>query len=420
MKFKRRQRWNEGRSITKGRSRGGQIILKKLGGSPGSDTFLVRIGKDASRQVTGRPADARTALRALRGELEDGSYVPTRRTRFETFLEKAFLPHKRPGLKPKTYGGYVSIVETRLIPALGRHALQDLNQGLIQDWVDGMWAEELTSKTIREYFNFARAALNWAVIKGILLKNPAKGVELKPRSENWWLKDPFGNEDEDDGGEGYGSLAPSRVWTEEETRKFEAEADPEEEMSRWIGLGSKTGLRPQEESGLMWRHIDWESKRLQVDHAVIEVDKERRADLGKWVIGPAKTGRRAIALCPEAVKILRRQRKAVIAEGLTGERAAFVFPARSGPRPYNNPSNMKDRQRTFLKSRGFRYISPYGLRHTHATHLLRHGWTAFNVAKRLGCGIEMVFRHYGHLLPDHEKAELERLSQDKDREAQPA
>lgn len=94
----------------------------------------------------------------------------------------------------------------------------------------------------------------------------------------------------------------SRVGTEKEEREFEAEADPEEEMTRWIELRRKSGLRPQEGTGLMWRHVDLERGLLQVLQAVIEVDEERRGEFGKWVIGPPKTGPHTIALCPEAVE----------------------------------------------------------------------------------------------------------------------
>ena len=139
---------------------------------------MIRIRKDAARQVRGRTADARKALRTLRGELKDGSYVPTRTRRFDTYLREGFLPGKRPGLMPKTYGGYVSIVETRLVPALARYPLQDLDQERIQKWIDGMWAEGLKPKTIREYYNLVRAALKRAVIAGILPKNTAEGVEF--------------------------------------------------------------------------------------------------------------------------------------------------------------------------------------------------------------------------------------------------
>ncbi len=333
------------------------------GTSGAEDPFLVRVGKDGSRQVTGRLPDAARALRDLRDELEDGSYVPTRKMRFETFLEHHFLPWKRPGLKPKT---------------------------------------------IREYFVLARAALSRAVSLRLIPHNPAEQINPREqRSEDWWRQDPLGQED---GVEGDAPVDLSRVWTEEEVRHYVEVADPALEMTRWVRAGMELGLRPQEQCGLRWRDVDFAKGLVRIQGAVVEVDQDRRKELGKWVWGPAKTGSRTISMSEAAREVLRMQWDGLRKEGLKGDRAEFVFPARRGPRPFNNPSNIKDRLRDYFRRQGdFRGIPPYGMRHTHATRLLNHGWDSALVAQRLGTSVEMISRHYGHLLLDYETKALARM-----------
>jgi len=45
-------------------------------------------------------------------------------------------------------------------------------------------------------------------------------------------------------------------------------------------------------------------------------------------------------------------------------------------------------------------ITPYCPRHTHATALLRHGWSAKEVAERLGDNVKTIMETYAHVLPD--------------------
>lgn len=254
---------------------------------------------------------------------------------------------------------------------------------------------------------------------GILPINPAAGVDTRPRSDDWWCEDPtrMGLE-EDDG------VDRSRVWDLAELESFCRLADPDNEMTRWAIVALRGGFRPQEQCGLRWADVDLDRGLVRIRGAVIEVDKERRDQYGRWVYGGRKTWWRDVVLPEDAVEVLRAQREHVqrlLAAGkLSEEQTRFVFPARRGPRPFNNPSNIKDRLRDFIIGRndrksangipGVRYIPPYGLRHTHATDLLRNGWRVFDVAKRLGTSITMVERHYGHLLPDMEDAVVEQMT----------
>ena len=395
MKFKSRREWREGRSIVAGRSSGGQIVLKGWGPRKGMDIFLVRIGKMASSQVVGYVKNATEELSRLQRELESGRYV-----------------------SEKTYGEYQRIVRDRIVPVLGRHRLQRLDcEAHLQPWVDGLWEEGLAPKTVRLYTSQLTAALKRAVGLGILTQNPADELVTRPpgavRPTEAWRSE--GNAEE-------GQVDRSRVWSGPEVQAFVKKGNLADEMVRWVVVGIRTGLRPGEQSGLRWSDVDLDAGVLTVCGSVLEIDKERRTEKGRWEWGRGKTGKRTVVLCDDTVAVLRLQEahvKELHAAGkLSDDRACFVFPARFGPRPFNNPSNVKDRLRDLIIGRkdrdsangmnGIRYIPPYGLRHTHATDLLHHGWNIHAVAKRLGTSALMVDRRYGHLL---ENMQAERLDQ---------
>lgn len=414
MKFKRRKHWKQGRSILEARSKGGQIIWKGEAPAGEGDVFLVRLGKDAARQVVGTKHDAEAELRRLELEVETEAFRPGKTIRLDTFLEKHYLPAKRRTLKPSSFGECARTVTERISPALGRHQVQALATEHVQAWVDSLWRAGLSRKTVRNYTSTLRAALKLAVNQGLIARNPAAAITIAPPGEASWIADPFA--EKEDGDE---AVDLSRVWTRDEMQRFVEVAPADHEMTRWVILGLRTGLRPGEQCGLRWDDdVDLERGTIHVVGSVIKMDKSRRAELGRWRWGKPKTRKsgRDVMLPPDAVQALRDQRAYV--EGLLKKRkigreqAAFVFPS-AGEQAYNNPDNMKDRLKKFIDGRkdrasaaglpGIRYIPPYGLRHTHATDLLRNGWKTFAVAKRLGTSIAMIEKHYGHLLPDMEE-----------------
>jgi integrase len=64
----------------------------------------------------------------------------------------------------------------------------------------------------------------------------------------------------------------------------------------------------------------------------------------------------------------------------------------------------------FTNEKGKPDRGPYALRHTYATWALRAGIPTFTVARRMGTGVPMIDRTYGHLAHDADEWELDRLT----------
>jgi integrase len=63
----------------------------------------------------------------------------------------------------------------------------------------------------------------------------------------------------------------------------------------------------------------------------------------------------------------------------------------------------------FVNEEGKPDRGPYALRHTYATWALRADIPAFNVSRLMGCSVEMIEKHYGHVTNDAAEWALERL-----------
>ena len=174
--------------------------------------------------------------------------------------------------------------------------------------------------------------------------NPFEGVILRPRSDVWWF---WEDDEESPPEEETPGVDMSRVWTADEMQAFVRLAPPDDEMTRWVKVGIRSGMRPGEQCGLQWCDIDWATGVVSVRRSVIHLDKGRRKKHGRWVLSKTKTGTRSITLPPDAMDALRAQHAHVqrlVREGrLSAGRARYVFGAQSGPRDFNNPDNIKNR-----------------------------------------------------------------------------
>lgn len=427
MEFKPQKKWKVNCSVTEGRSKAGQIIYKgtvpvvEIGVDGKERTvtrhkFLVRYGKNAYDTVVGTTSDAREKLYALIAGVGSGEVLPRTGTRVDSFIREEFLPHKAARVAGKTIQNYRQDAENHVIPALGSKRLEDLGTQLLDGFVTRLLAKGLSPKSISNIFGVLRAALSLAVTWQRIPTNPAKLVELPKPSK----KEKAEKRRRD----------RLKAWARAEMLRFFLIAPHDHELTRWAVVGCTAGLRPGEQCALTW--TDWYDGRVTVHEAVYEADTEaRKADpsLEKWRLGSTKTGEiRTIRVTGEAEEALKSQRKHVnklLENGeISAEQARFIFPNRGGDQAFTNPDRIYERWRFFLKGNkntapkpeherlkggrprrkplDVRYISPYGLRHTHATALLRDGENVQFVAERLGTSVEMIEHHYGHILDEME------------------
>lgn len=328
---------------------------------------------------------------------------------FSTYLVAEYLPGRvAAGRAPKTIQTYTDDINNHIIPALGNLPLSRIDTESLQLFVNHLRTrKQLDPKTIKNIFGVVSAALNQAAKLGRIPANPAKLVELPRRSNTEQLTK---NERSD-----------AMAWCRDEIRGFFRAAPPRSEMTRWAVVGGSTGMRPGEQCARKW--TDWHGDRLRISSAVAQTGRTARKEersIPHWQLAVTKNrSRRRIKLSNECIQALREQRDHVehlrAIGKISAEQAKYIFPSYSGPQPFSNPAKMYNRWRYFITGHksarqyvhstalpGVRFIPLYGLRHTHATDLLRNGLNVKFVAKRLGTSVKMVEEHYGHVLEDME------------------
>ena len=174
-----------------------------------------------------------------------------------------------------------------------------------------------------------------------------------------------------------------------------------------IFLALATGLRRGEVLGLRWSDVDLERRTLTVAQSL-----EQTRAASQFKAPKTKRSRRTIALSPSLVEELQahRARQAAdrLALGMGRDPAGLVFTRIDGD-PIWPDSVTKMFGRIVARAR-IRPITFHGLRHTHATDLLRAGVHPKIASERLGhASIAITMDTYSHAMPGLQEDAAQRI-----------
>lgn len=181
---------------------------------------------------------------------------------------------KRKRIRARTLEGYAMIVETHIIPVLGKRRLDRLNERHVQAWVDG---QDAAPRTIDHRRAVLRRALNTALRQRLVYRNVAQMIEL-PEPDRF---------------------RGSPLTFDEIARLFALD-DPLEPLWR---LAIDAGSRQAELLGLSWDDLD-----LDAGKVTIRSQLQRRG--GQWLRTPPKADRdtMTVTLDRDTVEALRAHR----------------------------------------------------------------------------------------------------------------
>lgn len=307
----------------------------------------------------------------------------TLRECFDLYLDEA-----RPRLSPTTHNIYESYIKRYIVPSLGDKELRKLDKDDFQKVYDSLTARGLSPHTVHSLNDAVRAVIRMILDKRMLSENILNGLTLpklpKPR--------------------------PEFLEYEEMQLFFDAASD------YWYGNAFKfqfvTGERNQELMALMWEDIDFKNARVHIRRACCWVE-------GKFQgFKSTKTGEdRTIELDRSALKFLKRvkaEQEAHIESrnklGLPYGDKCLVFCTQEGRVP--GMETVRQCFKRILKRIGItRRFRWYGIRHTHATHLLdQEGANPKMIANRLGHSVMRLFHTYGHEMPGQQRKALSKIT----------
>jgi integrase len=242
----------------------------------------------------------------------------------------------------------------------------------------------LGPKSIGHVHGALRSILAQAVEDGLITTNPCdtkRARQARPR-----------------GGKGTTKVTEDQCWSDGQARAFLAADDGDRLRPLWVTILG-TGLRRGEAVGLRWEHVDLERGVLKVRRSVTVVRGQPVVD---EYGGKTEAAYRDLMLGDELTAVLREHRKRQAEERLALGPAwvdsGAVFATVDG-----QPLNPGQASKAFTRATsdtGLPPIGLHGLRHTHATMLLRAGVPITAVQHRLGHeDPSITLSTYAHSIP---------------------
>ena len=292
-------------------------------------------------------------------------------------------------IRPSTRQAYEVHVVVHIVPAVGHLCLLDLRSHHIEAMYRSIALANASRErpvgpaTMRRIHATFMSALNTAVRRGVIRRNPAATVELARAA-----------------------VATTTVWTVEQAAAFleVTRGDPLALLYRILLNG---GLRRGEVVGLRWADADLATGELRIAQQVVLV-------AGEAHVGPPKsaTGVRPISLDQQTVELLRKHHlQELLANPATGspmpvEQLVFTKGEGSGL----NPAHVSRHFAQLVARAALPPIRLHDLRHTSASLGLASGESLLEVSRRLGhSSITITADTYAHVSTGAAQRSAQRL-----------
>lgn len=296
-----------------------------------------------------------------------------------------------PPLSPNTHAGYRTDIQQHLIPGVGAHWLERLEPEHLEQLYARMQSSGLKPGTAHHVHRTIRAALNDAVERGRLTRNPAM-----------LAKAPSPDEDE---------VEPYEV---EEIRRLLEVAGRYRNSARWV-VALALGLRQGEALGLKWDDLDLDKGTLRIRRSRLRAKyRHGCGDTCQRTPGrcpdriranpqtkPTKSraGRRPIGLPPQIVAMLRKHRADQEAERDAARQMwhdeGWVFANPDGTQLNDSTDRYEWLRR--LDEAGLRKARLHDARHSAATLLLILRQPNRTVMALMGWSSPEMIKRYQHV-----------------------
>lgn len=313
----------------------------------------------------------RALTKALNEFGQTGNIELTQETVKDYF--SSWLAQKRQQVRPGTYNTYMWLVNTHIIPSLGKMKLKNITPPHLVQLYNQLLAKGLAPQTIKHISKILHDAFETALKWGQLNRNVAKLVKT-PKVPRYEMK----------------------IWDETQVNTFLKSTENTRYFTLFL-LAISTGMRKGEILALKWEDIDFANSRLTVRRSYV------RGYKGFMFQEPKTTaGIRNILLPDQTVQSIKKHKINQNVERLKAGRHyqefGLVFPTCTG-KPMN-PQQLDEAWNKAIKHSKLPKIRFHDLRHTHASLLLKSGVHAKVISERLGhSNTSITMNVYSHLLP---------------------
>ena len=244
-----------------------------------------------------------------------------------------------PSVRPSTYKGYHGYAERNIKPSLGSKQISKVTAADVQTLYRKLQREggvdggALSPATVRRIHGVLHQALNAAVDRHLIVKNPTDDVTLPKKV-----------------------TAAKTILNDKQLERFMEAIKADEHWHDFFYLEITTGLRRGELCGLMWTDFDAEKGTLTVRRTL------HNKEGGGYYVGETKTGagRRIIKLPPSTVQLLFERKRTSISQ--------WIFPNPIHPEDPIMPNSGYTRMKKLLAEAGLPDMRFHDLRHPYVKH----------------------------------------------------
>ena len=307
--------------------------------------------------------DAKAYIKHLKNEYAVTLYKKEHPGCMMTFADvcEEYLQIRNSEDKPGTIVSRMSILESRILPFFGEQYIQEIGKRDIIKWQNAFRDENnefIYSNTyLRSLRSRLSAVFNFAVEYGYIPSNPAKYVKMGEKE------------------------APERpVWDTKEYRSFKKAIEDNAMGYYAFETLYNTGMRRGELLALTISDIDFKKKTITITKSLSRIR-------GKDVVLSPKTVKssRTIKIGNELINELKEHIESLPDKSPT----ARVFPV--------SISFLRNTLSTGTEKAGLSPITIHCFRHSHISNLILRGFSAVEIAKRVGHKSEYITHKYMHV-----------------------
>lgn len=331
------------------------------------DRELARVAAEFERQCDAGEILSRKELRERDAQrAQDAAQILT----LKQFGDQVFMATKAVTLSENTRDSYQRCLDQWIYPRIGDLKLPDIGPAVLSAVILALQTEGKAHASVVKCYAILNSIFKTAYLSDAIEKNPMDKVERpKPRKDE--LKDKA-----------------VEACTIEELRHIMDCLDNEPlKWQAYVRLLIDTGIRRGEACGLQWKHVDFDSNRISIEHNLCYTSAK-----GVYLDTPKSGRTRTIDVDPDVMALLRQLRREQADHALS----PFVFTQENSHEPMHpqTPSRYFER---FARRYGIPGLHPHKLRHSFASVAITHGADIASVSQKLGHSDKAVtLRMYTH------------------------
>lgn len=287
------------------------------------------------------------------------------KTLLHVFGEQWWNTHVKPNLARATQEKYANSWNTRVLPQFGETPMREITPRAIMEWQAEMQKSGMKAPAIKQAINTLQACLQLAVVWGEIQTNPCREVR-KPSAKRTRAVRP---------------VTPIEV---ERIRAHMIEKGQHRDAT-FVSVLAYSGMRPGEALALSWEHIRQNTILVERATAYGEIKSTKTSKI-------------------RSVKLLPALRHDLNEWQLRSEHAGgLIFPGSEANKPWSREAYKSWERRAFKTAAvaiGRDDATPYSLRHSFASLLIREGKSIVEVAAQLGHAPTMTLDTYAHVFAD--------------------